>query len=89
MVQNQVATRISKGDYSRMLRCCAEGNCTPYQYLQKLIIDDLNSYSEHLKTVDPGGITIVDEFKEALGMTQDEFVKTVRDAVRDTREGQD
>ncbi|MBA7670659.1 hypothetical protein ES703_78805 [subsurface metagenome] len=39
--------------------------------------------------MDPGGITIVDEFKEALGMTQDEFVKTVRDAVRDTREGQD
>ncbi|MBA7542483.1 hypothetical protein ES705_34804 [subsurface metagenome] len=52
MVQNQVTTRISQGDYSKMLKCCADLGCTPYEYLQKLIIDDLNSYSEHLKNPD-------------------------------------
>ncbi|GAI63532.1 unnamed protein product [marine sediment metagenome] len=81
MVQKQVATRISKEDYSRMLKCCADGNCTPYEYLQKLVINDLNSYSEHLKTDNPGGITIVDQFKEKFGVTPEELKKMVSEAI--------
>jgi hypothetical protein len=81
MVQNQVATRISQGDYSRMLNRCADGGCSPYEYLQKLIIDDLNSYSEHLKTDNPGGITIVDEFKEKFGVTPEKLKMMVQEAI--------
>jgi len=69
MVQNQVTTRISQADYSRMLKCCAEGGCTPYQYLQKLIVDDLNSYSEHLKSLNPGGITITRDPEKVIKIT--------------------
>ena len=43
-----------------MLKCCADLGFTPYEYLQKLIIEDLDSYSEHLKNpdnLDPGEVS--------------------------------
>ncbi|MBA7690821.1 hypothetical protein ES703_99353 [subsurface metagenome] len=69
MVQNQVTTRISREDYSRMLKCCADQGLTPYQYLQTLITGDLDSYSEHLKEIESTGITITREPEKFIRIT--------------------
>ena len=61
MVQRQVTTRISKEDYSKVLKLCADLGFTPYEYFQKLVTGDLDSYSEHLKSLDPGGIALTRE----------------------------
>lgn len=55
MVQNQITTRVSPENYSKMLRRCADGNCTPYQYLQNLVVEDLNNYAEFLDREGPEG----------------------------------
>lgn len=52
MVQRQVTTRISREDYSRMLKLCADLGFTPYEYFQDLIVNDCSAYEEHLKDLD-------------------------------------
>jgi len=57
-------TRVSPEAYQALLRKCADGNCSPYQYLKKLIEADVGIGVDEDALVEPREKTLMDLIKD-------------------------